>query len=75
MFLHCFAERAEDHADLPQLLFVSRRNGNRIEHRVNGHTRKLLLLGQRNAEFLERTQQFRINFVELAFFAFCFGAL
>ena len=75
MFLHRFAERAEDDALFGELFLESRADRNAIKHRVHRHARQPPAFAQRNAELLVSLQQLRINFVQaLRPVPFCFGA-
>ena len=56
--------RAEDHARLLKLLLVGSRNRYAVEHRVDRHSRELLLLLQRDAQLAERLQKLRVYLVQ-----------
>ena len=58
-----FRERAEDDAELPQLLLEGRGHGDGVEDRVDGHARKELLLLERDAQLLERGPDLGIDLV------------
>ena len=64
MILHRFRERAEDDAELGQLAAERRRDGHRVEHRVDGDVREQLLLLDRDAQLVEGRANFRIDLVE-----------
>ena len=53
MILHRLRERAEDDAQLRQLLAEGRRHRHRVEHRVDGDAGQHLLFDQRDAELVE----------------------
>ena len=64
MVLYSFSERAEYDASLLELIRVSRRDRYRVEHGINGDAGKALALVKRDAQFVERFQHLRIDFVQ-----------
>ncbi len=64
MLLHRIRERAEDDAELRQLLLERRRHRDAVEDGVHGDAREQLLLLERNAELLEGAADLRIDLVE-----------
>ena len=73
MFLHGFAERAENDALLGELLFERRADRHAVKHRVHGHAGEPLAFAQGDAELLVGFQQFRVNLLQafrpVAFFS------
>ena len=67
VLLDCLAERHEDDAMLRECLLEGRLHRGRVHHRINGHAREFLLLVERDAQFVEGSQQFRIHLVETLF--------
>ena len=63
MVLHRFRERAEDDAELGQLVAERRRDRDAVEHGVHGDARQHHLLDERNPELLERLPHLRIDLV------------
>ncbi len=57
-------ERAEDDADLGELLAEGRGHGDRVEHRVDGDAGELPALAQRNPQFLVSLQKLRVDVLE-----------
>ncbi len=74
MVLHRFRERAEDDAELGQL--VPKRRGDRdaVEDGIHGDARQHHLLDERNAELLEGLPDFGIDLVHARELGFFFGA-
>ena len=64
MLAHRFGERAEDDAELGQLVAEGGGHRHRVEHRVDGHVGQQLLLLERNAELLEGGADLGIDLVE-----------
>ena len=64
MLLHGVAERAEDDADLGEFVLEGGRYRDRVEYGINGNAGEHLLLLQRNAKFVIRRQDLRIDLVE-----------
>ena len=63
MFMHGFRNRTENNADLSELRFVGGDHRHAIENHVDRDAGKLCPFVHRHAEFLERTQQFGIDFI------------
>ena len=64
MVLHRLGERAEDDAELRQLLLERRGHRDAVEHRVDRDAREQLLLVERDAELLEGPPDLRIDLVQ-----------
>ena len=64
MLLHGVAERTEDNSQFGQFFLEGRVHRYAVEHDVHGDARQFFLFGQRNAQPLERFQQFRIHLVQ-----------
>jgi hypothetical protein len=64
MFLHSLGERAEDDAQLAQLLAKGGGDGDTVEDRVDGYTGEELLFLEGNPQLLVRPQQFRVDLVQ-----------
>ncbi len=64
MFLHGFAERAENNSLLRELFAIRCADGYGIKHRVHRDTGKPSAFAQWNAELLVSLQQLRVNLVQ-----------
>ena len=73
MLLHRFGEGAEDNSQISQLLLERGRHGDAVEHRIDRHTRQLLLLLERNAQLLVGAQDLRIEFLQALEAGLLFG--
>src|SRR5229473_2215793 len=73
MLLYRFREGAEDNSQISQLLLERSRHGDAIEHRIHSHTREVLLLLERNAQFLVGAQDFGIQFLKAREAGLLFG--
>src|SRR5216684_8628605 len=73
MLLYRFREGAEDNSQISQLLLERSRHGDAIEHRIHRHTREVLLLLERNAQFLVGAQDFGIQFLKAREAGLLFG--
>src|SRR5713226_186214 len=61
MLLDSFRERAENNAQLGQLLLKRSSHGDAVEHRIHRHAREVLLLLERNAQLLVSAQDLGIQ--------------
>src|SRR5713101_3734717 len=73
MLLHSFREGAEDNSQISQLLLERSSHGDAVEHRIHRHTREVLLLLERNAQFLVGAQDLWIQFLQARQTWFLFG--
>src|SRR6266852_5196595 len=73
MLLYRFREGAEDNSQISQLLLERSRHGDAIEHRIHSHTREVLLLLERNAQFLVGAQDLWIQFLQARAAGLLFG--
>jgi len=64
MVLHGFGKRAEDDADISELLLECRRDRHAVEDRVHRDAGQHLLFVDRNTEFLEGLANFGIDLVQ-----------
>ena len=64
MLPHRLAHRAEDDAELRQLVFEGGGDGDAVEHRIDGHPGERLALAQRDPQLFISTQQLRIDLVQ-----------
>ena len=63
MFLYCLAYRAEYYAFLGKFLFKSGLHRHRVHYGIDGCPAKCETFFERNAQFVERLHQFRVNVI------------
>ena len=64
MLLHRFGERAEDNAQLPQLLLERSRHRDAVKDRIHRDAREQLALLERDAQFFIGPQELRVQFIQ-----------
>ena len=72
MLLHCLGKRAEDDSHLRQLRLERRRDGDAVEHRIDGHSAQSLLFFERDSEFVESLPHLGVDFIQRVQFLFLF---
>ena len=65
--LHSLREGAENHAQFGEPFPVCGLHAHRVEHRIDRHSRKTLLLLERDTQFVECLYQFRVHLVHALF--------
>src|SRR5512132_3631897 len=61
---HRLGEGAEDHPHRFEFVLEGRRDGDGVEHGVDGDAREHLALAERNAQFVVGLEQLRVDFVQ-----------
>ncbi|KAF5037850.1 hypothetical protein DSECCO2_560350 [anaerobic digester metagenome] len=66
--MHCFADRHENDSEIFQFVLHGCLYGYTVENRINSHSGQSHLFFERNAQFIECVNQFRIDFVHTFLF-------